>query len=137
VTPETVDTGTAARAWIDGWYRAWLAKDSDAIAALYSDDAVFRSLPFREPHLGQKGIAAYAQGSFESEEPDRVWFGEPVAGAGRAAVEYWAILLVEGKPWTLAGTSILRFASDGRCEEQRDYWVMEQGRREPPEGWGR
>jgi hypothetical protein len=30
----------------------------------------------------------------------------------------------------------LRFASGGRCEELREYWHLEQGSHEPPEGWG-
>jgi hypothetical protein len=31
---------------------------------------------------------------------------------------------------------LLRFAADGRVRAQRDYWSLEAGRREPPEGWG-
>ena len=34
---------------MDGWSRAWPARDADAVAALYADDAVFVSHPFREP----------------------------------------------------------------------------------------
>jgi ketosteroid isomerase-like protein len=132
-----VDAEAAARAWIDGWSRAWPSRDAVAIAALYADDAAYRSHPFREPHRERAGVTDYARTAFEDEDMVEFWFGEPVASGDRAAVEYWAILVSEGKELTLAGTTMLRFAPDGRCEEHRDYWSMEEGRREPPEGWGR
>ncbi len=37
---------------------------------------------------------------------------------------------------TLPGCLVLRFADDGRCEELREYWHVESGRRHPPAGWG-
>jgi hypothetical protein len=30
----------------------------------------------------------------------------------------------------------MRFRPGGRCRELREYWHKEEGRREPPEGWG-
>jgi hypothetical protein len=30
------------------------------------------------------------------------------------------------------GVSLLRFDDDGLCREQRDYWIAEDGRHEPP-----
>jgi hypothetical protein len=107
------------------------------VAALYTDDAVYLSHPFRRPHLGRAGVIEYARSAFDSEEATEIWFGEPVAAGDRAAVEYWAILVSGGKEHTLAGTTMLRFAEDGRCRDHRDYWSMEEGRREPPAGWGR
>lgn len=68
----------------------------------------------------------------EEGDPE-VWFGEPVVDGDRAAVEYWAILRLEGKEQTLAGTTLLRFDAEGRVVEHRDYWALEQGRRERPE----
>lgn len=133
-----MDALEAARAWVTGWSRAWPAKDAGAVAALYTEDAVYRSHPFRQPHLGSAGAAEYARTAFGEEEAVRIWFGEPVAGDGRAAVEYWAILHpAEGGEVTLAGTSVLRFAADGRVREHREYWSMQEGGREPPPGWGR
>jgi hypothetical protein len=58
-----------------------------------------------------------------------------VVGDGCAAVEYWAVILSGGREQTLGGVSVLRFAPDGRVVEQRDYWAMEDGRRDPPPGW--
>jgi ketosteroid isomerase-like protein len=132
-----VDVEAAARTWIDGWSRAWPAKDADAVAALYADDAVFRSQPFREAHRGPAGARDYASWAFSEQEDVEFWFGEPVLGDDRAAVEYWAVIAFGGRAETIAGVAVLRFAADGRVAEQRDYWSPREGRHEPPADWGR
>jgi ketosteroid isomerase-like protein len=131
-----VDAEAAARAWVEGWSRAWPARDAEAVADLYTPDAVYRSHPFREAHRGRTGVIEYARSAFAEEDAVEFWFGEPVAAGDRAAVEYWAILDAGGKGLTLAGTTVIRFAPDGRCREHRDYWSIQEGRRPPPEGWG-
>jgi len=127
-----VDADVAARAWIDAWTRGWRDHDPEPIVAVYTEDAVFRSHPFREAQTPR----GYALQAFGEEESAEFRFGEPVAAGDRAAVEYWAVIRSGGKDWTLAGTTILRFAEDGRASYHLDYWTMEEGRRKPPPGWG-
>ena len=125
-----MDAEAAARAWIEGWSRAWPAGDAAAVGALYAEGARFRSHPFRAP----QAPAEYAASAFADEDERLVEcrFGEPVVGAGRAAVEYWALLRRrDGGEATLAGVAVLRFAPDGRVAEQRDYWDLVDGRRPP------
>jgi lactoylglutathione lyase len=132
------DAEAAAARWVDGWSRAWPEKDADLVASLYADDSIFRSLPFRDPHVGSSGARDYARWAFDDQADVRCWFGQPVAGPGnRAVVEYWAVLTtIAGDVVTVAGCSVLRFGAHGRVAEQRDYWVQEDGAVEPPEGWG-
>jgi hypothetical protein len=52
------------------------------------------------------------------------------------AVEWWANLQTNDGPLTLAGEFLLRFAENGDCRELREYWLLTQGRVEPPPGWG-
>ncbi|HEX6681067.1 MAG TPA: nuclear transport factor 2 family protein [Gaiellaceae bacterium] len=134
-----MDVDSAARAWAQGWARAWRATDPDAVAELYADDCVFRSHPFREPHLGRAGAREYAARAFAAEEgaPELVRFGEPIAETDAAAVEYWAVVRERGQPVTIAGIAVLRFGDDGLVREQHDYWALEPGAREPWDGWGR
>ncbi|TML57532.1 MAG: nuclear transport factor 2 family protein [Actinobacteria bacterium] len=131
-----MDSEAAARRWIDAWSRGWAASDPDTIASAYAEDAVFRSHPFREPHLGRAGAREYGRHAFEDEETLEFRFGEPLAAAGRAAVEYWAILRSAGKEHTLFGIALLSFDPDGLVAEHRDYWSTQEGRREPPPAWG-
>ena len=79
---------------------------------MYSDDAVFRSAPFREPHLGREGALEYARSAFADQDDfTDCWFGEPVVAGDRAAVEYWAVLVENGRPVTIAGVAVLRFGA--------------------------
>ena len=117
----------AARAWVEAWELGWRIHDAEPIVARYAEGAVFRSHPFREP----EDPRAYVERVLAEEEAEpEVWFGEPIVSGDRAAVEYWAILRVEGKEQTLAGTTLLRFDAEGLVVEHRDYWALEAGRRE-------
>jgi hypothetical protein len=82
-------------------------------------------------------VREYVRQAFAEEERPRVWVGQPVVGGDRAAIEWWAAVTENGVEVTLAGTSVLRFDADGRVVEQRDTWNQAEGRREPPDGWGR
>ena len=128
--------GVHARAWIERYRRAWEEGDVDAFVALFTEDALYHSHPFREPHLGHDGIRAYLGGATATQERVEVRFGEPVVEGNRAAAEWWATMDEDEGEVTLPGCLILRFAADGRCEELREYWHLEPGRREPRPGWG-
>jgi ketosteroid isomerase-like protein len=124
-------------AWLAEYERAWREADADGVTALFTDDAVYCSSPFRDPHVGHDGIRAYWTNATATQEAVEIRFGEPVVDGARAAVEWWATLREGGEAVTLPGCLVLRFAPDGRCEELRESWVLERGRREPPPGWGR
>ena len=119
-----MDTEAAARRWIDGWLHGWRTLEPQPIVALYADDCLFLSHPFREPEPPRNYILR-ALGDKEWAEP---WFGEPLVAGDRAAVEWWAFVREDGKNVTLAGTSLLRFRDDGQCVEQRDAWAVQDGR---------
>jgi hypothetical protein len=109
------------------WTRAWPVADVDAIAALYSEGALFYSHPFREPQVPRE----YVLWAFEGQAEAECRFGEPVVAGDRAAVDWWAIMTeTDGSVESIAGTSLLRFGVDGLVVEQRDVWSTEPGRRE-------
>jgi ketosteroid isomerase-like protein len=130
-----MDAKEAAQRWKETWERAWPARDVEAIASLYADQALYRALVFREPDRGIAGVRRYLEENFAVEEEIECWFGEPIAAGDRAAVEWWATWIEEGRRLTLAGATLLRFDADGQVVDHRDYW-NEVERREPPfEGW--
>jgi ketosteroid isomerase-like protein len=127
-----VDTEAAVRAWIKAWDDAWRAKDATPLAAVYADDAVFRSHPFRDPQPPLE----YARGAFAEEgEELELWWSEPLVSGDRAAVEYWAVLTENNELVSLAGIATLRFGADGRVAEQHDYWASTPGRTPPWPEW--
>jgi ketosteroid isomerase-like protein len=128
-----VETEAAARRWAAEWSQAWPAADADAVAALYSENAKFRSQPFRDLQSPRD----YAEWTFSEQDEAECWFGEPIVAGDRAIVEYWGIVRFEGRDETIAGVALLRFGPDGLVAEQHDYWNAQEGRVEPPEDWGR
>jgi hypothetical protein len=123
-----------AKRWADAYKRAWEAHEPDAAGALYRRDCVFRSAPFREPG----DPLEYARRVYAEARAENVHFGEPVEEGDRATVEWWATLVSDdGTEQVIAGCSMLRFDDEGLVAESRDYWHMEPGRRDPPDGWGR
>jgi len=123
--------------WLDEYARAWRDADAERVVSLFTEDAVYRSHPLRDPHVGHDGIRAYWEWATGTQQDVVIDFGTPVAAGARAAVEWWAQLRADGEEVTLPGILFLRFGTDGRCEELRETWHYETGRREPPRsGWG-
>jgi ketosteroid isomerase-like protein len=124
---------SAARRWAEAFRSAWLAGDGEAAAALYAEDCVFRSHPFRE----LEDARGYMRRVVPEAEAPEVWLGEPVENGDTAAVEYWALLVApDGVQSTLAGVHRFRIGEDGLIVEARDCWQQKPGHRRPPQGWG-
>ena len=132
-----INVRTAAATWAATWQRGWEALEADPIVALYAEEATFSSHPAREVQRGRAGVRDYVEEAFGDESEVRAWFGEPIVDGDRAAVSWWAALREAGEEVTLAGTSVLRFDTDGMVADQWDTWHLIPGRREPPEGWSR
>ena len=125
---------SAGKRWAEAYERAWRAGDGEAAAALYAENCVFRSHPFRE----LEDARAYMRRVVPEAEATEVWFGEPVEDGDVAAVEYWALLVeANGTESTIAGLHRIRFGADDLVAEARDYWHLEPGNRRPPPQWGR
>lgn len=123
--------------WIDSYARAWETADEDLIASLFTDDARYRSSPFREPFRGLDEIRGYWQRGAGTQRDTRVRMGRPFVDGNRVAVEWWATMVDDDHvEVTLPGCLLLSFAEDGRCTDLREYWNLEQGRHEAFEDWG-
>ena len=132
----SMDARSAARRWADTWRRSWVAGDPQPIAALYAPGASYSTAPFRRPYVGPAGALAYLEPVFADETDVTAWFSEPIVDGERAAVQWWASLVEEGKEVTYAGVSILDFDADSLVADEWDAWNSTDGRLEPPPGWG-
>ena len=123
--------------WIEGYRRAWEEDDAELVLTLFTEDASYRSSPFREPNLGHDGIHAYWTRAAGRQTGVKVRMGEPVVDGNVVAVEWWTTMDdPEDAAVTLPGCLLLQFAPDGRCFDLREYWNVEPGTVEPHEGWG-
>jgi hypothetical protein len=128
---------TWASQWISDYADAWRRGDEEVVAELFTEEAIYRSSPFRPPTVGRDAIREYWRTVTSTQEGLELEFGDPIVNGNRVVVEWWAMMRDEGQDITLPGCLLLRFATGGRCDELREYWHSEPGRRPPPEGWGR
>ena len=122
--------------WVSSYARAWETADEELIASLFSEDASYRSSPFRDPFRGHDEIRAYWRRGAGAQRETRVRTGRPFVDGSRVAVEWWTTMIDDDEEVTLPGCLLLRFRADGRCCDLREYWHVEPGRREPFPGWG-
>ena len=123
--------------WLEAYRRAWEDADADAVVELFTEDAIYRSSPFHEPHVGSDAIHAYWSRAVGGQTERRVLIGRPIVEDDRAAAEWWTTFVdSQGEPATLPGILFLRFGPGRRCVELREAWSREPGIRPPHDGWG-
>ena len=71
--------------WIAAYEQAWVGRDPEAAVELFTEDAVYRSHPFREPHTGSNGVREYRAGATSTQEELDLRFGEPVVEGTRSS----------------------------------------------------
>jgi ketosteroid isomerase-like protein len=110
--------------WVARYEQAWRTAGTGGLVELFTEDARYRTAPYREPHVGLDAIAAMWER--EREGPDEQ-FGmtrDIVAVDGdtavvRVEVRYGAPSAAEYRDlW------VMRFAGDGRCRafEEWPFW---------------
>jgi hypothetical protein len=122
--------------WIEGYRLAWVNRDPEAAAALFSEDASYRSNIFEEPHRGRAGVREYWGSVTNTQSDVEVMMGSPFVDGSRVAVEFWTMMKVGGEEVTLPGCLLLDFDEAGLCRRLREYWHFNPGRSGPPDGWG-
>lgn len=123
--------------WAERYARAWEEADDNAVGALFTEDATYRSDPFKEPYRGRDGIRRYWREVTATQANVEVAVGRTLAIESRALVEWWTQMDSGGTPVTLPGALILDFDERGLCRALREYWNLEIGTRmPPPKGWG-
>jgi hypothetical protein len=121
--------------WLVNLQRAWETADPAAASQLFTDEAVYRSHPFREPLIGREAIAAYWESATATQDRVKVRFGRPVVEDNRVGVQWWTTMIDSGEESSDAGMLLLVFEGD-RCRQLREYWHLVPGLHEPARGWG-
>jgi hypothetical protein len=126
----------AVARWLEGYRLAWVQRDPDAAAALFTPDAVYLEQAFAPAYIGRDAIRGYWATVTATQSDIELRYGTPVVEGRKAAIEWWANLRNDGADVTLAGEFMLTFARSGLCSSLREYWFFAEGRLAPPPGWG-
>jgi hypothetical protein len=122
--------------WLDAYRKAWVERDADAAAALFTEDATYAEQPYETGFVGRTGVRDYWARVTATQSDVAIQFGTPITVGNRTAVEWWTTLKNGGAPISLAGAFILTFDSAGLCRTLREYWHFGEGTKAPKRGWG-
>lgn len=117
--------------WLDAYVAAWRANERDLVAALFTDDAVYRWRPYGGDDRAARGREAIVDSWLEEPDSPDSWEAryEPYAVDGERAVAVgWSRYDADGEEpaRTYHNAFLLRFGPDGRCAEFTDYYMLEE-----------
>lgn len=117
--------------WLDRYIEAWRANEAAAIEGLFTEDAVYRYLPYEHPTAVVRGRDAIAASWLEQPDAPDSWKAryEPWAVDGDRAVAVGSshYSATDAEPErTYHNVFLMRFAPDGRCAEFRELYMLEK-----------
>jgi SnoaL-like domain len=120
------------QAWLDRYVEAWRTNDRGLIASLFTDDAVYGYRPWDSDEHTVRGSQAIAASWLEEPDTPDSWDAhyEPFAVEDdRAVAVGWSRYAAAGdQPERLYHNAyLLRFASDGRCREFHEFYMLQDG----------
>jgi ketosteroid isomerase-like protein len=119
-----------AQRWLDRYIAAWRQNDRQAVADLFSADAVYRYRPWDGDGHTVRGSNAIADSWLEEPDDPGSWDAayEPFAVEGDrvVAVGWSRYAATDTEPQrTYHNAYLLRFDADGRCAELREFYMLE------------
>lgn len=115
--------------WLDDYVDAWKSYDREQIAALFSDDVVYRYHPYDEPIRGREAVVESWRGEGDHEAAS----SRDMEGTYDAT---YRAVAVDGDVAVATGAStytdpeavydncfVLRFDAEGRCREFTEWFV--------------
>jgi uncharacterized protein (TIGR02246 family) len=113
---------------MEAFRRAWVSNDPVEVADLFTEDAIYVSDAFSRPWRGREDIVRRWTAGI-SQEVELEW--EIEALDGDVAVVHWVVVTRNaGDPVSVQydGILVIRFASDGRCREFREWYFRREMR---------
>jgi ketosteroid isomerase-like protein len=111
---------TTVTAWMNDYLRAWDSNAPDAIRALFTDDAEYRTAPFDVPRAGIDAIiAGWVEDQDQPGDHEFTWNLLGIDG-DLAFVEGDTIY---GEDRRYANLWVMRFADDGRATSFTEWYM--------------
>ena len=114
--------------WLAAYGRAWVDRDPEAAASLYTDDATYQVTPFDQPLRGRSAIHKYWTGVAKTQE--RILFDHEILAItdGFGIARWWAsfLILPQSLDTRLDGIFLISLDSSGRCQSLREWWHKRQ-----------
>jgi len=113
--------------WVAEYERAWRSPGVDALADLFTPDAVYLQGPYREPVTGLPAIGRMWDQEREGPDEPFTMASEIVAVDGDTAVVRLEVHYQSAAAREYRDLWLVRFAGDGRCRSFEE-WPFAPGR---------
>lgn len=113
--------------WLEGYKAAWETRDPDAAAALFTEDATYREMPYAPAFEGREAIHAY-WAKVTSGQKGVTFTYEVIACAGNEGVCQWHAAFTAvpgGEAIDLDGIFRCRFAEPGKVGTFEEWWHIQ------------
>ena len=114
--------------WLEAYGRAWMSRDPQAAADLFTEEGAYQVTPFVEPMRGRSAIFDYWAHVTETER--NIQFGHEILAVTEESgiARWWATFLIvpQGLQTKLDGIFVINLDGDGRCTALREWWHKEQ-----------
>lgn len=118
-------TRTDFEQWLDRYQAAWKTDDPAQIGALFTDDATYSTLPFREPKRGRDAIVAWWISQGDSQNQWRFESARLVVEGETGVVQGLTMYPASGSSPEAVFSNIwvIRLAPGGRATSFDEWWI--------------
>jgi ketosteroid isomerase-like protein len=115
---------TALADWMAAYERAWSSNDPEEIGALFTNDALYFTTPFREPWRGRAEIV---ENWLDRKDEPGGWRFEwqPLVETSELAIITGTTTYLD-PPQIYSNLWVLRLGQDGRCREFTEWWMEQE-----------
>ena len=107
--------------WVEAYRRAWESNDPDDIRALFTDDAEYRTDPWREPWRGHDEIVAgWLEHADEADDTTFEW--SPLAITDEVSIVQGTTVYASTGT-TYSNLWVVRLDEDGRARAFTEWWM--------------
>ncbi len=116
-----------AAAWVADYQRAWRSPGTDALAEIFTEDAVYLQGPYDPPLVGLPEIAPMWDEERTGPDETFAMTSEIVAVEGDTAVVRVEVVYGDPVHEEFRDLWIIHFAEDGRCRSFEEWWFTPDG----------
>ena len=114
--------------WLRDYGAAWEAKDADAFAALFADDALYYWTPFEDPQKGTDEIRTAFDAAVKR-QTDIDFGARPLYVQAQLGAAHWSCSFTRpetGKRVHIDGICVVQFGESGKALSFREWWHSDE-----------
>ncbi len=113
--------------WLSAYGDAWVSRDPEKAAELFSEDTSYQVNPYEQPHVGRTGVYDY-WAEVTATQSNIKFDYQTISVTGKTGIAHWSAefdIPSAGIRIKLDGIFVLEFDQSGKCERLREWWHSE------------